>query len=311
MRRRRGKVIVWIVTLFWSTLYGVTASASPSCSIHKAATLPLSDAGHTISTQGKIDGHDVSLMVDTGSEGSLITPEALTHFHLHTDPHQRTAILGPDAQPHLVPNVLAQKLTLGAIQHQNVSLPLGALPAFPSITPPLLGLIGMDLLGNYDLEIDLPHHQLNVWDVRLTSVLCQHPPLWSHLWLNLPAQRYRGRFLVPFTLDGHQGIALIDSGARSHVVSTDFAAQLGITQTQLARDPGGSTEGLGLKENRYHWHRFHFVRIGAEDWQNPTLTVAPIHDHADMLLGAEWFQTHRLWLSAATGHVFVQGVEGH
>ncbi|WP_018980511.1 retroviral-like aspartic protease family protein [Saccharibacter floricola] len=288
-----------------------TAQAAPSCRMEQAATLPLSDADHTVSSPAHIDGHPVSLMVDTGSEGSLLTPEALVRFHLHTDPDHHTAILGPDAHPHLVPNVLVQQLALGNVHREAITVPMGALPPFPTVQPPLLGLIGMDLLGQYDLELDLAHHRMALWTVQVGSTLCQHPPLWSHLWLNLPAQRYHGRFLVPFTLDNHPGLALIDSGSRSTVVSTYFAHQLGITDAQLAHDPGGEIAGLGLKEHSYHWHQFHLLRIGTEDWTTPTLTVAPVHDHADILLGAEWFQTHRLWLSAATGHVFVQGVEGH
>lgn len=246
------------------------------------------------------------MMVDTGSEGSLLTPEVPERFSLRTDPQHTTLIISSDGHHHIVPNAFVQRLTLDSVHFDNLTFPLGVLPAFPTITPPLLGLIGMNLLSAYDLEMDLSNHQLTLWDVKLNSVMCRQPPQWKNLWLSLSAQRRNGRFMVPFTLDEHLGTALVDSGARSFILSADFTHKLGITQMQLGHDPGGQAEGLGMKKYHYYWHRFHHLRIGTENWPNPTLTVAPLHDHADLLLGAEWFQTHHLWLSSATGQIFVQ-----
>ncbi|MXV45065.1 hypothetical protein GS501_08435 [Saccharibacter sp. 17.LH.SD] len=281
--------------------------ASSSCHMEKAAVLPLRETGYTLSIPTRLEGAPLSLMIDTGSEGSLLTPEALVKFKLATIPGHNTLIAGPDGHPHLVPIALVQTLKLGPIHFSNVPFPLGTLPKFPNINPPLLGIIGMNLLGGYDLDIDLPRHTLTLWDVQIHSLMCQQPPAWRHLWLNLPAQRHHGRFIVPFSLDGHAGKALIDSGSRSHVISRTFVHMLGITDEQLTHDPGGEITGLIGNEHQYRWHRFHHLEIGTESWPAPTLTVATLHEQADMLLGAEWFQTHHIWLSAATGHVFVQG----
>ncbi|MFT8808310.1 retroviral-like aspartic protease family protein [Gluconobacter sp.] len=290
-------------------LHATLAHAAPVCEMTRAVVLPLRDDGGYLSVPVTVNGQDASMIVDTGSEGSLMTPQGVAALHLPADPEHRTMMQGPNGSPRLVPNIRIQDLRLGT--HPTDSLPLGAgtmavgiLPGSPMITPPVRGLLGADVLADYDLEFDVPHQRLTLWKLRLGSRLCHQPPAWNGHWTTTPVQRQSGRLMVAFTLDGVKGTALLDSGARSHIVSTDFAHRIGLTDEQLSLDPGGLTAGVDLGERQYHWHRFGRLELGGTVWTHPVLTVAPVHDQADMLLGSDWFAHHEIWLSYATEQLF-------
>ena len=62
-------------------------------------------------------------------------------------------------------------------------------------------------------------------------------------------------------LDGRAVTALLDTGARSRIVST-AAAQ--VPPGLLAGEPGGLTSGIEGRESVYHWHRFRSLAVGGE-----------------------------------------------
>ncbi|TPW35185.1 hypothetical protein E3203_06905 [Oecophyllibacter saccharovorans] len=301
------------------------------CRMQEVARLPLRLTGYSLTTPALLDGGPLSMIVDTGSQGGLLTPEAAMRFHLVPDPQARVVIAGPDGRGHEVPVMLVPSLQLEHLRLTDVGFPLGNLPGVPKIRPPVQGLLGMNVLGIFDVELDLPHHQLNLWDVRRGSAICPSPPPWPGRvgagWTELPARVSGGRFFIPFTLDGRRGVALLDSGARSHILSRGFAHRLGVSADVLARDPGGVSGGVNTasttneaadparalnEANVYRWHRFHRLSVAGQTRLDPVLTVAPLHDQADLLLGADWFATHRVWLSTDTpngeGRIYVQDV---
>ena len=75
----------------------------------------------------------------------------------------------------------------------------------------------------------------------------------------------------------------------------------------LAGDPGGINAGVDGHESTYHWHRFASLAVGAERFVRPVLTVAPIAERFDLLLGSDWFSGRDVWISYASGQVFVRG----
>ncbi|MCX5618973.1 retroviral-like aspartic protease family protein [Bombella pollinis] len=307
---RALKVIIPTIMMTLLNLILPTAYADepgPACRQRHLTTITLQETGYYLTSVAQIHGRSLSMIIDTGSEGSLLTPEAISQLHLTPNAEEATIISGADGRGHVVPTIELASLTLGHVTFHQPIMPLGALPAFPAIQPPVLGLIGMDLLGHYDIDLDLPHHKLSLWEIQTHSMLCQQPPFWPYQSQRLTAGRVRGRFFIPFTLDGQHGVALIDSGARSHIISKEFVYKLGITKDDLAQDPGGVSAGIGDKEHRYHWHRFGRLTLGGQTQLHPVLTVTSLHEQADMLLGADWLMHHHLWLSAgAEGAVFVK-----
>jgi hypothetical protein len=56
-----------------------------------------------------------------------------------------------------------------------------------------------------------------------------------------------------------------------------------------------------------HLHRFGELHVGMDTTRDPMLWVAPVHvvPIVDMLLGADWLRSRRVWISFATKQIFV------
>lgn len=285
-----------------------------SCHVAPVAQMSIRSDSLFLNTPALLNGHSGRMLVDTGSEGSLVTPETQRRLDLRADPRIMTVMRGANGRGTLSPVVVLRSLQLGGFELGPRPMPLGALPGVPDdLEPPIMGLMGADLWRGYDLEIDVPHGRLVFWAVG--GEACRNVPLWPAPFETLPAELDRGRLTVPFRLDGVAGRALVDSGARSHVVSREFVHRIGVNDAALARDPGGISSGVDMNAKRYVWHRFHVLSLGegheesgAGVWHEPVLTVSDVQDGANMLLGADWFARHDVWLSYATRQVFFRPV---
>lgn len=112
-----------------------TATAS-NCTPDHIADIPLHNDGLFLNAPVVLDGRQARFILDTGSEGSLIIPEAAAALHLTPDPTHATVIQGPNGRGQLAPNMLIRALSIGSIPLGQRSIPLGALPGLPILTPP-------------------------------------------------------------------------------------------------------------------------------------------------------------------------------
>ncbi|MCQ8277433.1 retroviral-like aspartic protease family protein [Acetobacteraceae bacterium KSS8] len=277
-----------------------------SCAWTLAGTAPLRSDDGFISLRATVSGRPVSFLVDTGSETGLLTPHAVSALGLPPDRAHRTQLQGTGGTGWTVQNALLPPIGLGGLVLPGGSVPVGPLPAMPVIAPPVAGLIGADLLSRFDVEFDLKQGRLLFWTRRSASVACAPPPNWSGRFDTLPMRLDHGRPVLTVRLDGRPMTALLDSGARSRIVSVRAAERDGVSAGVLAADPGGINAGVDGHESVYHWHRFRSLQVGTERFARPVLTVAPVAERFDMLLGADWFSGRDVWISYASGAVFVR-----
>jgi hypothetical protein len=109
------------------------------------------------------------------------------------------------------------------------------------------------------------------------------------------------------SIDGSALHALIDTGASSSLITAPGMARLGLTPELLAHDPSGNGSGIGPAPVFMRRHHFETLSVGPVTTMKPTLWVSPVRvvPIVDMLLGADWLSTRRLWLSFATKQVFI------
>lgn len=287
-----------------------SARALPVCPARLTAEVPLRNDLGFLSAPVAVNGRTMSFIVDTGSEGSLVSPWFAQMMQLPPDPQARTQVSGTGGTAGIVPNVIVRSLRTGEREAGPVSLPVGFLPGRPAIHPPVEGLLGGDILGADALEVDVPGGRMAFWSVGHVPGGCTLPlpaPGGGRQWDELPARENDHRILLQVRLDGHDLTALLDSGARSRILSARTAERMGVTADMLAADPGGITSGVDGRETAYHWHRFHALTIGLETTRSPVLTVAPVSEDVDMLLGADWFAAHRVMIFYRQGRVWEAG----
>ncbi|OAG77622.1 Aspartyl protease [Acetobacter malorum] len=283
----------------------VASAAEGLCHHERIARVPLHDDQGFLNIPVEINKHAASMIVDTGAEGSLLSPEAAERFQVQLDPSVHTLMQGTGGMGRMVPNVVVRSLTLGGLETGPVSMPVGDLPGKPVTQPPVEGLVGGDLLSHYDVEFNVAEGWLTFWSVKSGSSACAGPADWHVIYRAVPLESAGRRVIVQVLLDDKPLRALVDSGARSRILSDKAAEKLGVSARTLAADPGGLTSGVDGHQQVYHWHRFQTFQIGQEQEKAPVLTVAPIHDSVDMLLGSDWFAAHRVWISYQTGMLYV------
>lgn len=313
---KNWRSLMRVLSLFFGCvgLLGVTALAHPisvqaaegTCQPKLLAHVPLRNDAGFLSSPVSIEGHSASMIIDTGSEGSLISPSGAEAFGLQLDPAINTVMQGTGGGQKVVPNVIVRSLQIGAARSGMFSIAVGSLPGKPPVQPPIEGLIGGDVLTHYDVEFNVAEGWMNLWaPTPAANAACGGPQGWNAIYRALPMQFDGRRVSIAVVLNGHTLKALVDSGARSRIVAQSVVARLGVSEQTLAADPGGLTNGVDGRQQAYHWHQFKTLQYGLEEEKNPVLTVAPLHDVADMLLGSDWFAAHRVWISYQTGKLYV------
>ena len=108
-------------------------------------------------------------------------------------------------------------------------------------------------------------------------------------------------------MDGRTLRTLLDTGASASLITAPGMFLLGLTPAMLAHDPGGNGAGVGPAPVPMRLHRFTELRIGPDATRDPHIWVASVRvvPIVDMLLGVDWLQSRRVWLSYATRQVFV------
>ena len=268
--------------------------------------MPLRDDGGFLSIPASIAGRPVRLMIDTGSDAGLITPEAARALGLATEADARVRLLGTGGPGRSATVAVARALTVGGLRLDAVPTPVGPLPGAPNLHPPIVGFLGGDVLSRFDLDIDVGRSTLALYQVSRPSLACAEPPAWDPPFDAIPLAAHGLRLSLTVTLDGHRFSALLDTGARSRVLSRAGALRIGVSPEALAADPGGITSGVDMREQRYSWHRFRSLTIGRDTARSPILTVAPLYEPFDMLLGTDWLEGREVWISYASRAVFLR-----
>lgn len=310
--RRRA---LWAFLLVLALACGGAAGPARAggCAIRLLASLPLRDTAGFLSIVATVDGTPASFLVDTGADAGLLAPGTVGRLGLPLAPGATATLRGTGGHAGEVPIALVRALGLGGgLVLRGVPMPIGTLPALPRIAPPVAGLLGGDLLRHFSVEFDVGGAALRLWDGPAPgSGPCggvPPPDTWRGPVSTIPLVFRGNRVVLQARLDGRPIVALLDSGARSRIVSRRAALAAGVAERTLDTEPGGIASGVDGHDRVYHWHRFAALEIGNERSAAPVLTVAPLDEDVDLLLGADWFARHRVWISYATATLFVEPV---
>ena len=274
-----------------------------ACSMDKVAELPVRIVGGAVMIPASINHTAVQMELDTGAEMTTVTPSAASELRLPPDARRRTLVhaTGGDVTSR---NQIVWNFEVGHQLWQDQSFTLVDLARTLHEDPPVAGLLGADLLSEFDVELDLPHGRMALWEV--------HDCAGDFAWPDVPHYRLElqrhppNKLVTQVRVQGQTLTALIDWGANATMMTDAAAARLGVTPDMLNHDPSGHQNGADRREGVVHLHQFTDVQIGPEHFHLLRMQVAPIHVRdADALLGIDYARRRRLWLSYATGQMFV------
>ena len=302
----------WLVALLRLAVVLLALAAPPAlgCTVARQAVVPITlPAGHPLVT-ARLDGHPATFILDTGAQRSLLTPEAVRRFDLKLDPWVGTTVVGIGGiEQHR--NARVASLVLGGVAlRQNtllrgLSLSVGAIPASEMGRVPVDGILGRDVLAAFDLALDVGQRRITLYRVRGCSG--RFLP-WRRPYVAVPAlPGYRAVLAIPVRADGRELRAMIDTGSTGGLLTGAGMARLGLTAAALAHKPLAQAQGIGPRSLRVRVYRLDWLAVGATVTRDVRVVVAPVilTPILDLLLGIDWLTAHRVWLSYATGQVFV------
>ena len=166
-------------------------------------------------------------------------------------------------------------------------------------------MLGRDYLSLFDLDLDLPNRRLTLFRVRG----CNGRFLpWGGHYTTLPVTvPTRHALVVSVLLDATPLRALLDTGASASLLGAPGMTRMGLDVSSVANDPFDEVNGLGPRVVVMRRHTFGSLKVAGLTLVSPQVWVAPVRltPIVDMLLGEDWLEGRRVWISYATQQVFV------
>jgi len=282
-------------------LLGGAALAAPAraaCDRHQVGEIPVAMKGLRPMVAAKINGSDAQMVLDTGGTTSLLMPGSDTKFALAQKPSDpRYTFRSSGRTVHVLMTEATDFAFAGATYH-NVEFPIPEAGFEAGVD----GTFGQDRLGDADVEIDLAHGVVRLFapqgcetadlagwkDTQLVSVIDIEPTRAS-------APRIFGSVSAnDVTLR-----VLFDTGTEHSAMTLAAAKKAGVNPQAAGKAPLGGSLGVGGGVPMATWPaRFESFKIGEEEIIGALLRVVDKPNaSADMLLGADFFVGHRVFIS--------------
>ena len=292
--------------LAFALALAAAAPALAECRVELRAVLPITLEGSIPTVDALIDGHPVSFGIDTGAQGTILTPETVARLHLKRDLEHFTTAIGRPGRL-LINNALPNRFEFAGEIYQQKSIPVIDLSQphadgeEAAAGTRMGGILGADLLSLYDLDIDIPNRTLSLYRVQDCEKLT---PAWNDAdYMTVPLRLSRsGRPLLAVELDGKPATAIFDSGARFTLLAPPPSSPAGSPPRTLFVDGDKPAAPAPTRVT---------LKIGEESL--PPTELGHIEfplGEADMLIGEDYMRSRRFWLSYATRTLFVRPASG-
>jgi predicted aspartyl protease len=297
----------------------MTASASPAaspCQLLQVAELQVTLLENAPLIPASIDGHVVQMLVDTGAAKSLIWRSAAQELKLNLQASDTTfyGVGGSDAAG----LVWVKEFGLAGATVRNLHLYAVGRGTLPGNSA---GILGEDLLAKWDIEFDLAKGKLRLFvpkNCNGDQVVYWAP---SYFMMNLIPPPGQSNWLEGnVRLNGHEVVAMFDTGAASSTVTSQALQRSGIKAESPVAD-AGATHGLAARPIDTAIAVFPSLSIGQETVDNVQLRVADLFgkntavrtgsyiaravvNNPDMLIGADFFLAHRVYVARSQGKIY-------
>lgn len=283
----------------------VASAAQANCKIEKYAEMPVTMEGTRPIAAGTINGQPARFVIDSGAFYNTMPHDVAKKYGLSLKAGKVDYMVGAGGNSTVYEgNAKTFSLNgfLGGQQLQNIKFMVA--DKFSSFGHD--GLIGQNTIGHDDTEYDLANGFVRLFRTKD----CGDAPLaYWHGTLPVYVVSFEGRsahtphILGTATLNGKEIRVMFDSGASRSILTTRAASRLGIKLDDDKVVAAGTTRGIGDKISETSRARFDELDIGGEIIKNARLNVSDIElmpdgRPADMLLGADFFLSHRLYVAA-------------
>ena len=297
-----------------------TARATPrndACRMVKVAELPVKFEHNRPLVPVAFNGKPAWLLIDTGSADTVLFGGAARTLGIGSTTAEGVRFFGVGGgrQANLA---VVRDLQIAGVKVKDIRMfVIGA-----EGTTDFAGLIGRDLLGNWDIEFDLASKAVRLWtplncESRSLGYWAKDPEL-AEIDRDDASDEYR----VRVRLNGKPFEATFDSGAGTSIVTREMAVSAGVSDKDYESDVTYS-RGIGAANVPTRTVVFNEVQVGDETVNHAKLQVAdmfaadtelrtgsilkrPVEGlrNPPMLLGADFLRSHRVLLSGSQRRLY-------
>lgn len=282
-----------------------SAVASANCQVQQMGVLPVEMHGLTPYVGAKINGTKVRFILDSGSFASMMFRDAAAQFHLpirHPDALHVVGLGGSED---------AYVATAQSFEFLGMTIPKAQfLVINQNLDSDSVGLIGQNLLRIWDAEYDLANGIVRFFK----PVGCADRPL-AYWAVNTPYSSVdlqymdvaRPHLTTTATINGRSVTVWFDTGASRSFLSLDAAKRAGITTDSPGVTFLGLRGGIGPTPTRAWSAPIDTFQLGGEKVAHTHLLIGDLEPWhrvgeigggmPDMLLGADFFLSHRIYVA--------------
>ena len=286
------------------TLGAPAAHAAGACTIGILTELPVTMTDLRPVIAATFNGAEIRLIADSGAFFSMVSEPIAAQFKLRLAPATyglRVTGVGGTA---VVSMTKIRDFGLAGRKFPNVDFIVGG----SEVGEGAEGVLGQNMLGIADAEYDLangiirlihPHDcdnsSLAYWDAAA-----------SYSTVDVERLKQAGFHNVGTAyLNGAKIRVMFDTGAAASVLSLRAAAKAGVRPDDAGVVVAGESRGIGRRTVKTWIAPFASFKIGQEEIRNTHLRIGDINDdEADMLIGADFFLSHHVYVANSQNKVY-------
>jgi predicted aspartyl protease len=278
------------------------ALPTQSCSFAAPNPVPLAIVQALPYVAMTVNGWPVTALFDTGAERTLVVETLLPGLGLPYDPRRQAYQTGATGRTAPRPIATLPRLSIGTAVVRNLEVGVIERPGLtgPDGNAPQI-ILGGDVLGQHDLDIDLPARRLILHPAQRCRLDAAPLPGPTY---ELPMRIRRARIMADVTVNGRPAEAMLDTGANAIQLSRARAASFGVTEAELAGAPQRSVRGINNEALPMSLVRLDRLGIGPELHRNVPVLVGDL-PIADIMIGTPWLGNRRLFASYVNERLFV------
>lgn len=286
-------------------ILAATPALAGTCNIARAPDIPVTMIGLKPTVHAQINGQDALLVADSGAFFSTLTPAAAAQFQL---PYQQfpglevRGIGGREAGR----IVRVRKFTFIGTTWDDVDF----IVAGSAMGGGAVGLLGQNVLHIADVEYDLangiirlvkPKGDCSRTNLAYWANAAQKP--YSVIDIEAASTKQLHTRSVAY-LNGVKIRVIFDTGDSQSVLTLAAAKEAGITPSSPGVTEAGYVRGLGHGTVRTWVTHFSSFKIGNEEIRHAELRFGDIHLDTDMLIGADFFLSHHVYVATSQNRLY-------
>lgn len=278
------------------------SAADSTCHIAPHPAVPITIGAHSLLIPVSVNGTTVPMILDTGADATMFSEQAAARLGILNEGRRHAWINGFGGRSSQGLGRLRALALGGLALHRHdgdvIDTVLVGTIHIPDVASgTAAGVLGLDYLDGYDLDIDLADHRFGLVDVSGCAQVAPWPAE------SIPATVSRRHGLMFAVAVNHAHLtAMLDTGSEKTVTLASGSAR-----SHLRTDcTNVDIVGFGPARSSGCWQTVR-LDIGRQSMANARIVATSVQvlHGLDMALGLDWLAHRHVWASPATGRLLV------